>query len=260
MYYDLLSETPLTLEFAEAVIHCATANNEVSKNVVGGLSLSVTGTGGLIESARLAGIKNFCFLSTAQVYGTELSGCIEAECPKDWSNFYSVNHLLGEDLCRYFSLCFGLNIACVRPSNVFGVPPVKTVRRDTLVPNCFIKEAVATGQITLKSTGLQTRNFISLDCLGECFSELLDGFPRGFSCLNMGSEWTPTILEISEIIGEQYKQIFNDTLKIKTVGTEPERSNIFQYKSAFTSPLCSQESSREEMKKVISSLIEREKW
>ena len=69
---DLLKEANLEIENADVVIHCATANDILSKNINEGYSLSINGTSNLLEASKRANISNFIFFSTAQVYGTEL--------------------------------------------------------------------------------------------------------------------------------------------------------------------------------------------
>ena len=41
-----------------------------------------------------------------------------------------------------YSKEYGLNVVVVRPSNVYGFRFIKTINRSTLVPMCFINEAI----------------------------------------------------------------------------------------------------------------------
>ena len=63
------------------LVHCATANDIVSKNDGAGVSLSVNGTINILNAAVRASISKVIYFSTAQVYGTELVGRINEKPP-----------------------------------------------------------------------------------------------------------------------------------------------------------------------------------
>ena len=67
---DLLDKKKLFLEGAETIVHCATANDLISKNFDLGMNLSIMGTKKILEAAIKAKIKNFILFlphkSTAQ--------------------------------------------------------------------------------------------------------------------------------------------------------------------------------------------------
>src|SRR5690606_4304621 len=54
-------------EAIDCLIHCATANDILSKDVSRGMNLSVTGTWNVLELARSLGISRVLFFSTFQV-------------------------------------------------------------------------------------------------------------------------------------------------------------------------------------------------
>jgi UDP-glucose 4-epimerase len=230
---DLNDKNDLKLETADAIIHCATANDILSKNLVEGLSLSVVGTGKLLESSRRAKIFNIIFFSTAQVYGTELYGHFDESTPINCKTFYGINHYLGEKLCRFYCNTEEFNITVLRPSNVYGVPEISTVNRRTLVPMCFVDEAIKNASITLRSSGKQTRNFISIDQVAEVTLRTLENFPKGFFLKNCGSNFYASILEIANIVSNQYQKHFKKKLIINLESNQPEVSNIFAYMSKF---------------------------
>ena len=65
----------------KTLIHCATPNDIQSRDFDGGLQLAVSGTFRLIEEAVRKGVKRIIFLSTLQVYGTELTGIVSESSP-----------------------------------------------------------------------------------------------------------------------------------------------------------------------------------
>ena len=252
---DLNDKNNLSLEAAEAIIHCATANDILSKNVLEGLSLSVVGTGKLLESCRNAKIFNFIFFSTAQVYSTELYGHFDESTPVDCKTSYAINHYLGEELCKFYCNTQEFNIAVLRPSNVYGVPEISTVNRRTLVPMCFVDEALKSASITLRSSGKQSRNFISIDQVAEVALETLKNFPKGFFLRNCGSNYYQSILEIANIVANQYQKIFKKKLIINLESNQPKTSNIFEYNSKFDKSFYKQDDCRKKMESTIHQMF-----
>ena len=161
----------------KTLIHCATPNDIQSREADGGIPLAVSGTFRLLEEAVRHGIKRIIFLSTLQVYGTELKGFVDELSPINCESVYGLNHYLGEEICRLAARLHGIDIVVLRPSNVYGIPCVSTVSRSTLVPMCFIAEALNKGSLTIRSSGLQRRNFVSLYEVSEIIEKILDKFP-----------------------------------------------------------------------------------
>lgn len=158
----------------EAVIHCATSNDIVSRDFNAGIDLSLKGTYTLLQQAKAAGATRFIFLSTIQVHGTELQGNITENAPINCETPYALNHYLGEETCRMFAKTWPeAEIILLRPSNVYGVPSLPSVNRSTLVPMCFVKQAKKEGRITLRSSGRQTRNFVSTTEVAQTCQRLL---------------------------------------------------------------------------------------
>ncbi len=228
---DLVKNKFLKLKSADAIIHCATANNIISKNFEAGFNLSVMGTKKLLDAAVKAKIKNLIFFSTIQVYGTNLVGNINENSSTNCTNSYSLNHLYGEELCKMYSKEYGLNIVVVRPSNVYGFPFIKTINRSTLVPMCFINEAIKKNQINILSSGKQMRNFISTDQVAFLINSILKKFPTGFNVVNIGSNYYASIINISNIVAKVFKEKLNKKVVINIKGKFPKRHNLFKFRS-----------------------------
>ena len=184
----------------DTVVHAATPNDIVSKNFKKGINLSLIGTKNILDFCLKNNVKNLIFFSTFQVYGTNLTGNITEKSKINLNNFYSLNHYFGEELCRLFSKLYKLNIIILRPSNVYGVPLLKTINRDTLVPLCFAKDLKEKKKIKLFSSGRQNRNFISNTAISMVCKKLISNFPKGFNILNLSSNLNLSILTIAKQI------------------------------------------------------------
>jgi len=256
---DLNDKKTLKLQSADAIIHCATANEILSQNINEGLYLSVIGTNKLLEASRNAQISNVVFFSTAQVYGTELNGYVDEKSPVNCQTPYATNHFLGEELCKFYCNSKNFNIVILRPSNIYGVPNISTVNRRTLVPMCFVEEAVNYGSITIHSSGKQTRNFISIEQVAEINLKIIKNFPNGFSIINCGSNYCSTVLKIANIVSDHYKKYFKKNLIINIDGDKPTTSNIFEYKSRFIKSIDTHENCEKKMSLTVSQLFKKHK-
>jgi UDP-glucose 4-epimerase len=252
---DLNDKNNLELETADAIVHCATANEILSKNIEAGLSLSIVGTSKLLEASRNAKISNVIFFSTAQVYGTDLNGYLDETTQVNCQTPYAINHYLGEELCKYYSNTQGFNVTVIRPSNIYGVPEISTVNRRTLVPMCFVDEAINFGTITLRSSGKQMRNFVSTDQVAELTFRIVESFPKGFSVRNCGSTLCLSILDIVYLISDYYKKRYKKNLNINSESNEPIISNHFQYMSKFDKFFETPDNSRKKMNLTIDHLF-----
>lgn len=259
---DLLDPNRLksiAFQASDTVIHCATANDILSKDFSAGVSLSVLGTTHLLEAALIAGVKKFVLFSTAQVYGTELTGVIDESSPVRCETSYALNHFFAEELGRFYSINHGMSVVIVRPSNVYGAPQVSTVDRSTLVPICFVNQAIDKGSITLHSSGKQTRNFVSTDEVSDSILNVLQDFPQGFSKINACSNYQASILDIARLVSNVFLEKHNENVKINVNSPQPNNANRFCYTSNVFTPSADAAACKRNMLSVIADLIQQRK-
>lgn len=220
-----------TLPDADILFHCATANDIVSRDFKAGVDLSVVGTRHVLEHAVRRGIRQVVFFSTLQVYGTELRGDITEDTPPRCESAYGLNHLLGEEVCRMYANTHGLDVVLMRPANVIGVPDSPTVRRSTLVPMCFVKDVLATGRIVLRSSGRQTRNFVSSDLVADMCLHLARDFPKGATVINASSHWHASVREMGAMVVEVCREKTGVEAVLEIQSDEPVSGNEFRLHS-----------------------------
>ena len=212
---------------ADIIFHCATANDIVSRDFQAGVELSVVGTRNVLEHAVKRGIRQVVFFSTLQVYGTELEGEITEDTVTKCETPYALNHLLGEEVCRLYTNKHGLDVVLMRPANVIGVPDSPTVQRSTLVPMCFVKEVLASGKLTLRSSGRQRRNFVTTDQVSDACLHLIGDFPVGVTVVNVGSCWHASVGEIAALVTDASPVSTGLRPQMKFLSDEPLRGNVF---------------------------------
>jgi UDP-glucose 4-epimerase len=259
-HWDILSNThPSIDQKVDLIVHCATANDIISSRFESGMDLTLNGTKTILDYAVKNQIKDVFFLSTIQVYGTTLNGEVSLKSGLQCESQYALNHYFGEELCRMYCLQFGLRITIIRPTNVYGVPSVTTVDRDTLVPACFVKEALIEGAIRLRSSGEQYRNFISTHEVAYSIWDLINsiGFGGGIRTVNIASDFNFSIGAAAELVANAYQDIFGTSLPISYGPGSPHDENIFTVANDSNVFRLSKKESEELFKKVIMGLLKR---
>ena len=253
-YDDFLLNQP-SFDGIDVLIHCATPNDVLSQGPDSGFDLAIQGFQRVLDAAVKSDIKQIYFLSTIQVYGPNLTGAITEISPINCTNKYALNHYFSEQLAQFYSYQYGLNITSLRLSNVFGVPASDSVDRNTLVPFCFINEACQAGSIVLRSSGNQTRNYVSLDAI---YTAICDAFFLpfdGYRVLNIGSSWCTSIKDIALMCQEAFHSSFNKDVDIRFMSELPSEGEVFKFSSNLPIPWQDQASTRKSMYETICNLI-----
>ncbi len=222
---ELLGKMPVE---ADVIIHTATANDIISKDTLKGIELSAVGTKNILDFALQNKIPKVMAFSTLQVYGTELNGRIDEKSLLHYQNDYGLNHLFGEMYAELYARQGKLKTVSVRPSNVYGRILTDAFNRWSLVPGCFCKEAVESGTITIRSSGLQMRNFVNLQNLSRAVDCILQHFPDSYECFNLASSQANTMVEAAQKVKAVYEQLFNKSVQLNITGTEPATTNHFE--------------------------------
>jgi UDP-glucose 4-epimerase len=78
-----------------------------------------------------------------------------------------------------------------------------------LLVNDLCRQAVSSGQMTLSSSGIQRRDFVTLTDLCRAVTHLLnlEAHLLGDGLYNVGGAWAPTIIEMAERIATCCQQI-----------------------------------------------------
>lgn len=190
----------------DTVIHLAAMNEiDAARDPVGALEANSVATARLMEAACAERVGRFIYLSTAHVYGAPLAGRIdEATCPRP-IHPYATSHRAAEDVVLAAHAAGSLAGIVVRLSNSFGAPAHPTVDRWSLLVNDLCRQAVTTGQLVMKSSGVQRRDFVTLADVGRAIAHL-DGLPRealGDGIFNVGGAWAPSIMGMAMLVAER---------------------------------------------------------
>ncbi len=161
-----------------AFVHAAGVTDEDFADRALAYAKALEGARALIAAAASAGIGAFAYVSSAHVYGP-LEGPIDERCPPNPLSDYALAHFCTEQLFRRAAGASGAAVLVLRPCAVFGMPPrLERFGRWSLIPFEFPRQAVA-GRIVLRSTGIQRRNFIASEALGDRVARWIAQGPEG---------------------------------------------------------------------------------
>ncbi|MBF0459482.1 MAG: SDR family oxidoreductase [Nitrospirae bacterium] len=214
----------------DAIVHLAALNEIVSmRDPVSAMRINAEGTYRLLRAAAEHGVRDFIYFSTIHVYGENLERpLITEETPIRPYHPYAVTHAAAEGFVEQFRRYNAMNTAIFRLSNAYGAPADRGVNRWSLVFNDLCHQAVTSGTLTLKSSGRQYRDFISINdvarAVGHFIYELEGGWGDGL--FNLGGECPMTILEAAERVARVYKETYGREISGIKVG-EPSVSEAF---------------------------------
>lgn len=195
-------------ENVSSIIHLSAMNEiEAARDPVAALEVNGVATVRLLEAAKASGVKRFIYFSTAHVYGAPLVGELsERVCPKP-VHPYATSHKAAEDAVLAENSADKIAGIVIRLSNSFGCPTHENIDRWTLLVNDLCMQAVTHRQLTLKTPGMQRRDFVTLTDVGNAVLHICRN-----NCIvgvyNLGGEWAPTIYDMSILIAERCHTLF----------------------------------------------------
>jgi UDP-glucose 4-epimerase len=191
----------------DLVVHAAGANDVNSLDPEQALTGTVLTTRYCAEFAAQQRSRRLLYVSTFQVYGVD-NGIVSEHTELLPRNDYALTHQFAEQWIEQYSRTYGLAYVLARPANIAGLPRSKQMSRWTLVPGCFCEEAVKNQLITLRSSGLQQRDFLALTDVARQLATLaahFDKFSNG--AVNICSGQSTTIREVAQLTAKRYEAI-----------------------------------------------------
>jgi UDP-glucose 4-epimerase len=191
-----------------AVVMAAGMNAQDSMvNPVGALELNGLATARLLDAAIAQGVRRVVYVSTAHVYGSPLAGVItEDTCPVSLHP-YATSHRAGEDVVRAAQAEGAIEGIVARLSNGFGAPAHAEANCWMLLVNDLVQQAVTTGRMVLRSSGLQRRDFIPMAVACDAMAFLLNARIQTAhdALFNVGGGTSPTVLEMTHRVAERIR-------------------------------------------------------
>ena len=200
----------------DTLVHLAGMNDsDCLRDPVAALETNGVNTARLIQAAIVAGVKRVIYFSTAHVYGPSLVGQIDESTLPKGIHPYATSHRAAEDVVLAAANA-NMDSIVLRLSNGFGVPAHSAVNAWMLLINDLCRQAVALGSMSLRSTGLQQRDFITLHDISRVVTHMIF-LPKnqvGDGLFNVGSGKSSRVIDMVELIQTRCTKILGYTPEI----------------------------------------------
>jgi UDP-glucose 4-epimerase len=153
---ELVAANGLVFHLAARNIVASTANPRDD------FETNIGGTLNVLLAARASRVDRIVYASSASVYGNPRSIPINEDDHLTLLSPYAVSKLGGENYCTAFYESYGLPIACVRYSNVYG-PGQRPDNPYSGVVSKFFADAYAGVPVSIHGDGEQTRDYTFID-------------------------------------------------------------------------------------------------
>ena len=218
MDWHSLQSLTLACEGVDVLVHLAGMNhNDCLSDPIAAIEANVVNTARLMQAAKVADIKRVIYFSTAQVYGSNLSGKIDEFTLTKNFHPYATSHKAAEDVVfAAANSNENMDAIVLRLSNGFGVPAHSSVNAWMLLMNDLCHQAVTLGSMTLRSTGLQHRDFITLEDVSRVVEHMI-ALPNnqiGNGLFNVGSGKSSRVIKMVELIQARCKVVLGYSPKI----------------------------------------------
>ena len=195
----------------DRIVHCAAVNETMIKeSSETTFDVNVTFTRTLCDLALELKIKQFIYVSTFHVYGAS-SGPFGPDTICNPLNDYGLTHYLSEEILRNTLRGEQISILCLRPTNIYGVPPhLSLFDRWSLVPFNFVKAAMEDKRIKLVTSGLQERNFVDV-------RNVIKAKPKkpGFEIRDIYGKDTLSIIDFAKLVARVIKEVHQIDVSIE---------------------------------------------
>jgi len=191
------------MEGSEAVFHLAAlARVQPSiENPVPFNDTNVNGTLNMLIIAKKLGIKRFVYSASSSAYGNAEVFPTPESHPTNPLSPYGLQKLIGEQYCKVFSICYGLETVCLRYFNVFGERQ-SLEGAYCLVMGIFANQRLKGEPMTIAGDGEQRRDFTYVgDVVKANISASKSDKVGDGEVINIGNGENRSVNQLAELIG-----------------------------------------------------------
>lgn len=191
------------IEGSDAIFHLASlARVQPSiANPVAFNDTNVNGTLNMLVMAHKLGIKRFVYSASSSAYGNAKIFPTPENHPTNPLSPYGLQKLIGEQYCKVFSICYGLETVCLRYFNVFGErQPLEGAY--CLVMGIFAKQRLEGKPMTIVGDGEQKRDFTYVGDVVKANILAAQSDKVGYGeVINIGNGDNRSVNQLADLIG-----------------------------------------------------------
>lgn len=183
---------------ADAVVHLAGHNEVVAAaDPDRALTETITMARHVAEAAAAAEVGRIVYVSTVHVYGDRLAAdaTVDEDVAPAPRSPYAIARLASEHV-----LASNRELVVLRLTNAVGAPVHRDVDRWTLVAADLCRSAATTGELVLRSSGMQWRDFIALGDVTRIVAAALDPDRVPAGTYNVASGRSTTVRGLAELV------------------------------------------------------------
>jgi UDP-glucose 4-epimerase len=130
-------------------------------------------------------------------------------------------------MVRFYRHYKNMDTLTLRLSNGFGHPMDSGVNRWTLVFNDLCLQAMTSGEMVIKSSGRQHRDFISLHDVAAAVDHFLFKNPEEWDdgLFNLGGDCSFSIFDVAKTIATVYEKKYGNPIPIQITGEDNGEHN-----------------------------------
>ena len=184
----------------DTVVHLAGANEvAAAEDPEGSMAATVLAA----ERVAASGVSRIIYLSTIHVYG---AGLREGAVISEASEAAPIHPYAAARLaCEHALARSGVPSLIFRLTNGVGAPSRPEVQRWSLVANELCREGATSGRLTLRTSGVQWRDFVALADVESIVQTLVE--PSAFQpgLCNLGSGHSVTVRDLARLIADSFE-------------------------------------------------------
>ena len=211
----------------EAVVHLAGENEiEAAREPAAALAATVVATEKVAEACAAAGVQRLVYMSTVPVYGERMTpdAVLDEDMRPEPRSAYAISRLASEHVAAAVAgtRC---ELVVYRLTNSVGAPHHPSVDRWTLVANDLARQGATLGSLTLRSSGMQWRDFVPLPWVCSSIAAAV-GLESGVSIApgtyNLGSGHPVTVRALAEMIRDAFERETGERPELQAPAPEPD--------------------------------------
>lgn len=163
--------------------------------------VNATGTLGLLQASRAAGVSKFVYVSSSEVYGTARWVPMTEDHPTFPCTVYGGSKLAGESYTRAFHKTYGYATVVVRPFNTYGPRSHHEGDSGEVIPK-FLLRSLAGRPLVIFGDGTQTRDFTYVSDSARGILLAGDHPAAVGRTINLGYGAETTIAELARVVAQ----------------------------------------------------------
>ena len=201
----------------DSIIQLAALNDIESLNNPDLAQLVTTdGTIMLLQEAVRRNMSRFIYFSTAHVYGAPLTGHLSETTPTNPAHPYATTHLNAEAAVESAHQRNELTGIRIRLSNGFGRPMDYDSGDWRTLTSDLCRQAVIDRELSMRTDGLQQRNFMTKTDISRAVSHLLSlpATDVDNGLFNVGGMKSRSLLDMAHLIQTEAQNLFGQEISL----------------------------------------------